>query len=110
MEQRDVHYKQRKAIATEESSATQEPVAWMHPSGGVLQHLTTGLERNAYTIPLYTHPQPKREWVGLTNEEIIDVNMSTVTKLIDEPIVCDTDSNIVQFGKAIEAKLKEKNT
>ena len=55
------------------------------------------------------HP-PQRTWVGLTDEEILAVNMSTVTKLIDEPIVCDTDHNIVQLGKAIEAKLKEKNT
>ena len=52
----------------------------------------------------------KKPWVGLTDEEILDVNMSTVTKLIDEPIVCDTDHNIIQLGKAIEAKLKEKNT
>ena len=52
----------------------------------------------------------QRTWVGLTDEEILAVNMSTVTKLIDEPIVCDTDHNIVQLGKAIEAKLKEKNT
>jgi hypothetical protein len=55
-----------------------------------------------------TTPQ-QRTWVGLTDEEILDVNMSTVKKLIDEPIVCDTDHNIIQLGKAIEAKLKEKN-
>jgi hypothetical protein len=53
---------------------------------------------------------PQRPWVGLMEEEIISVNMSTVTKLIDEPIVCDTDHNIIQLGKAIEAKLKERNT
>jgi hypothetical protein len=58
--------------------------------------------------PLFSNP-PQRTWVGLTNEEILDVNMSTVKKLIDEPIVCDTDHNIIQLGKAIEAKLKEKN-
>ena len=52
----------------------------------------------------------KRTWVGLSDEEILAVNMSTVTKLIDEPIVCDTDHNIIQLGKAIEAKLKDKNT
>jgi hypothetical protein len=52
---------------------------------------------------------PQRTWVRLTDEEILAVNMSTVTKLIDEPIVCDTDHNIIQLGKAIEAKLKDKN-
>jgi hypothetical protein len=38
-----------------------------------------------------THPQPKREWVGLTNEEIDEAWRSAVTQ-------------------AIEAKLKEKNS
>ena len=52
---------------------------------------------------------PQRTWIGLMDEEILAVNMSTVTKLIDEPIVCDTDHNIIQLGKAIEAKLKDKN-
>jgi hypothetical protein len=59
-------------------------------------------------LKLYTTP-PQRTWVGLTEEEILDVNMSTVKKLIDEPIVCDTDHNIIQLGKAIEAKFKQKN-
>ena len=53
--------------------------------------------------------KPQREWIGLTDEEIIDVNLSKVKKLIDDPIVCDTDHNIIELGKAIEAKLKEKN-
>ena len=34
----------------------QEPVAWMHPSGGVLRTLGTGLERATHTIPLYLSP------------------------------------------------------
>ena len=63
-----------------------------------------------YTIKkVLTQPKPERTWVGLTDVEILAVNMSTVTKVIDEPIVCDTDHNIIQLGKAIEAKLKEKN-
>lgn len=41
-----------------EQPAAPEPAAWMHPSGGVLQALLTGLERRTYTIPLYTHPAP----------------------------------------------------
>ncbi len=49
---------------------------------------------------LYTHP-PKREWVGLTDEEI-------------KPL-CDENHIIygaytVDFIQSIEAKLKEKNT
>ena len=45
---------------------------------------------------LYAHPQPKREWVGLTDAEI------RYLQLFD---VADTD-----YARAIEAKLKEKNT
>ena len=88
----------------------QEPVAWMNdntPSGIFARHID-GARNFGCTIPLYTTP-PQRRWVGLTDEEIIAINMSTVTKLIDEPIVCDTDHNIIQLGKAIEAKLKQKN-
>ena len=58
-------------------------------------------------VAFYTTPPT---WVGLTDEEILAVNISTVTKLIDEPIVCDTDHNIIQLCKAIEVKLKQKNT
>ena len=92
--------------------AQPEPVAWamLHDNGHFIdaihpdEHLRVEGE---YTHPLYTTP-PQRK--PLTDEEILDVNMSTVTKLIDDPIVCDTDHNIIQLAKAIEAKLKEKNT
>jgi hypothetical protein len=38
-----------------------EPVAWMDPHGGVLLRLFTGLEKNTYTIPLYTTPPQRTE-------------------------------------------------
>jgi hypothetical protein len=44
-----------------------------------------------------------KEWVGLTDEEIIDI-WAVVS------IDYDDEINIVELGKAIEAKLKEKNT
>lgn len=46
---------------------------------------------------LYTAP-PQREWVGLTDEEIL--------------IIYNTHTNANEWGyeRAIEAKLKEKNT
>ena len=72
------------------------------------QDRSSGFDATMWVTPVATLP-PQRTWVGLTDEEIIAVNMSTVTKLIDEPIVCDTDHNIIQLGKAIEAKLKQKN-
>jgi len=45
-------------------------------------------------VPLYTTPQ--RTWVGLTDEEIESVYMNTM--------------NFQQNAKALETKLKEKNT
>jgi hypothetical protein len=65
-----------------------EPVAWMSPNGMV--HL---VKHEDFTIPLYMAPS-KREWVGLTDDEIWD---------------CYTDQG-KRFYLAIEAKLKEKNT
>jgi hypothetical protein len=44
-------------------------------------------------MPLYADP-PKSEWVGLTDEEINSI----------------PDCEYMDFYKAIEAKLKEKNT
>ena len=43
---------------------------------------------------------PKREWVGLTDEEIWE----TISR------IGTSDSDVNPYAKAIEAKLKEKNT
>ncbi len=56
----------------------------------------------AFALPdgeftLYTHP-PRREWLGLTEEEIYP--------LYSEP---SSDAEMVEFARAIEAALKEKN-
>ena len=86
---------------------------WEHRETQVTSELIRkGIEEHKINAELRAEIErlKQRTWVGLTDEEILDVNMSTVTKLIDEPIVCDTDHNIIQLGKAIEAKLKEKNT
>ena len=53
------------------------------------------------TEPLYTAP-PKREWVGLTDDEIYDY----ADKFLYQH---GSNFGIKSFGKAIEAKLKEKN-
>jgi hypothetical protein len=70
----------------------QEPVAFA--SHGVINWIAD--RQFQHEADLYTHPQPKREWVGLTDEEIEDLLSMFFTG--DEQI------------KAIEAKLKEKNT
>ena len=50
----------------------QEPVAWATMLGSY-SHVSWGKDRPDYPIryevPLYTTPQPQREWVGLTDEE-----------------------------------------
>ena len=48
-------------------------------------------------LPLYTAP-PKREWVGLTDQEIHEIDGY------------EEDRKMYRFARAIEAKLKEKNT
>ena len=49
----------------------QEPVAWMDEDGDVLSaSVVSG--KGLRNIPLYTAP-PKRTWVGLTDEEILEV-------------------------------------
>jgi hypothetical protein len=48
-----------------------------------------------------THPQPKREWVGLTDDEI---------ELLRDMIDWSVGWSYIEFARAAEAKLKEKNT
>ena len=82
---------------------TQEPVAWAvyYKGGGSKSlhwpenHSPNGDATKFDAVPLYATPQP-RPWVGLTDEEI-----SATSK---GHIVRNT------FARAIEAKLKEKNT
>jgi|DEB19_MinimDraft_3_1074340.scaffolds.fasta_scaffold00064_50 hypothetical protein len=80
-----------------EQAEKQEPVAWIeHHKGG--DNLVWD-EPNKGT-PLYTHPQPKREWVGLTDEEI-------------EQGCKESWVTLQAWQSAVwwaEAKLKEKNT
>ena len=103
----------RKALAQQE----QEPVAWVNAEH--LQGLTLGYYGHAeiYTdesqgrVPLYTHP-PRREWKGLTKEEIesfewhLSADRAYEKHTLQEYIVVDGASD---FASAIEQALKEKN-
>jgi hypothetical protein len=52
-----------------------------------------------YTRPVYTTPPAaKRPWIGLTDEEIME--------MYNEP---RSDAEMIAFGREVEAKLKEKN-
>lgn len=46
-------------------------------------------------VPLYTSP-PQHKWVGLTNEDFVEL--------------CDTDLGTAALIRRVEDKLKEKNT
>jgi hypothetical protein len=82
-----------------EQAEKPEPVAWMNDStpAGIFARHKKGAENFGCTIPLYTHPQPKREWVGLTDEEMHECWESPLTPLG------------MKHARTIEAKLKQKN-
>jgi len=97
----------RAALAQEE----QEPVAWMYV--GIKHDGTThgphlvwkpqymdsmSAEKGAKATPLYTAP-PRREWQGLTEEEIEDMSVNGT----------NSELRRRQFARDIEAALKEKN-
>ena len=91
---------------TAKTPADGEPVAWVKTEWFTDD---VGLQNTREVLygyevyggkPLYTAP-PKREWVGLTEEEVhlLWMDMGGRPKI-----------NGYDFSKAIEAKLKEKNT
>jgi hypothetical protein len=57
---------------------------------------------------IYTHPQPKREWVGLTLDEI-DLLEELYAPPVHPDFVNDA-SHCLELIRHVEAKLKEKNT
>ena len=79
----------------------QEPVAWWNGKEGVVfmhEEISTPNWTDYYYIPLYTHP-PKREWVGLTDEDMEELSSAWWKPNEDEMALIDW----------VEAKLKEKN-
>jgi hypothetical protein len=91
----------RQALETE-----QEPVCWTVADGWVYANDTSqiGTSKEVNWQTLYTAPQ-KREWVGLTDEEIDD--LSYLFQKIDESN--ETWFDRLGFARAVEEKLKEKN-
>ncbi len=78
-----------------------KPIAWYDPSNGMVS--------TDQDCPLFTPLgqvwglYPEREWIGLTDEEIL-------VKCESVPDYDIGNHDLIQFAKAIEAKLKEKNT
>ena len=98
-----------------EQPAQQEPVARQYQNrDGVWKdfisekHYKDTLEDGSWPIRnLYTSPPAQRTWVSLTDEQI--ENLDCVYPLWDDGESC-TIMGIKDFARAIEAKLKEKNT
>jgi hypothetical protein len=87
--------------------AQQKPVAWMYTSQWKSNErfiTTYQSELTTYKAdkvwPLYTAPQ-KKEWVGLTDEEIVEIAATPAAI---------RGSYVHSFAQAIEAKLRDKNT
>ncbi len=83
----------RQALAQPE----QEPVAWVY--NGILHEFDPSEFATSEVKPLYTAP-PKREWVGLTDEEIEECKINGGL-----PHAINWRLSV----KVMEAKLKEKN-
>ena len=63
-------------------------------------------------MALYAHPQPKREWLGLTDEEMRELERQFEAERVrtsDEEYLVIYPAAYWQWQNAIEAKLKEKN-
>ena len=92
------------------STHAPEPVAWRYltryPSINVWTYCASEPETKPEREPLYT-TSPQRTWVGLTHEDI--EKLDCVYPLWDDGESC-TIMGIKDFARAIEAKLKEKNT
>ena len=90
-----------------------EPVAWFTEDHREDKSATTyskkmaerWVEKGWPVTPLYTAP-PQREWRGLTEEEIESAWIRQIGFL--DPRI--NQRTRVEFARAIEAKLKEKNT
>ena len=83
----------------------QKPVAWMHTTGtGHVYFRKKPQDKVFSPQPVYTVP-PKREWVGLTDEEIHD--LIYVSQKIDASNSPWFDC--LGFYRAVEQALKEKN-
>ena len=83
-----------------ESLTVEKPVAWMSDSDVGFYKEEFG---NYPCVPLYTAP-PRREWVGLTDGEILEMFGVVGTSGSDI-----NPRGLLKDTRRIEAKLKEKN-
>ncbi len=82
-----------------------EPLAWWQPNEYKIEKSFSWHKKGGFIKPLYTAP-PQREWQGLTDEEVRDLWSWSMTAKAER--TANTQQHA--FARAIEAKLKEKNT
>ena len=95
----------QEALAAARELRELKPVAWMLPEYGDVLSASEADGTGIYNIPLYTAPT-KREWVGLTDDEIFKD---------DEIMVANSGyganfENLRELTKAIESAVRRKNT
>ena len=95
------------AISEKKSAQQQEPVAWRvrwpRMGGGynwIMNDAPLMAEHGFVNEPLYTFPPASKPWVGLTDEEIEQVCVPLGAAML----------SFTEVARAIEAKLREKNT
>jgi hypothetical protein len=98
------------ALKQELAKTEQEPVAWIANADFVKGQFVEGRVRRVWWEcntgvgqPLYT-VAPRKEWVGLTDDEVEDAWGNT-------PMMINARSDATRkvYARAIESKLKEKN-
>ena len=85
------------------AESEQEPLAWISTGPARMIHWTA--DKPAYGddwVPLYTAP-PQRTWVGLTDLEDIDINITW-----NENSMRDFGKDELNFARAILRKAQEK--
>jgi hypothetical protein len=92
----------RRAIAELESQEPVGEVGWLAHVPNTIKEVYWEKGSPPIGTKLYTHP-PQRTWVGLTDEEIDDIFWQHESRIGHQV-------PIYPYERAIEAKLKEKNT
>jgi len=84
-------------LSTPEPTQNEEPVAWISHNGfrfnADIEPIEHGVE-----VPLFLHPAPRPEFVRLSEEEIASWFGAAI------------EGSLIEFARAIEDALKEKNT
>lgn len=93
--------------ALEQPAKQQEVVAYLvYDFGAESQYLAFDEELGdmdgCKVTPLYEHPPASKPWVGLTDEQIVQLSL-------EWPAETNDWASHIDFARAIEAKLKEKN-